>query len=442
MTELFTQGNAYLNEITNGNEFLISLIVMSLIASATLLARYTPKAIYIFTKRNFTTSFTINNTSYQENSVMSILQSFIQRQITETSSRTLSFNVKTWFFDDKDVDDMYSSVGLGYGFHWFFYGGRLFWCHKKKLESSGSEIQKNEITLFTFGRSHKPIIDLITSLIPSNGIKDGIRVYTPTKDAGWEVSDVIKKRSVDSIAIEDVKKSQLMDSITNFKNNHEWFDRANLPYKFSTILHGVPGTGKTSIIKSIASEFNMNLCILNLHDMSDDKLQKLLSRIPKNSVLAIEDFESSGAVSNRGISVNPDNSPETNDKSLGFEAFSCLTLTGVLNTLDGLVPLNDVILFMTTNDLKSVDEAVYRDGRIDLVLEIGKISDKEIRPIVQKLFPEEDLTMFYFKECVGSKINKASMICGGDFNKFIEALEDENLIETRNENGKIYSISN
>lgn len=42
-----------------------------------------------------------------------------------------------------------------------------------------------------------------------------------------------------------------------------------------------------------------------------------------------------------------------------------LTLSGILNTLDGIVSLDNKIIILTTNCIKNIDSALLRSGRVD-----------------------------------------------------------------------------
>lgn len=65
-----------------------------------------------------------------------------------------------------------------------------------------------------------------------------------------------------------------------------------------------------------------------------------------------------------------------------------LTLTGILNALDGLVPLDDQIVILTTNHPEVLDEAILRKGRIDHIVELGLLGDVEVRRYIKLMFPE------------------------------------------------------
>ena len=72
----------------------------------------------------------------------------------------------------------------------------------------------------------------------------------------------------------------------------KWYDDRGIPYKLNMIFHGYPGTGKTSTIKSIASELNFNLAMVNFDsEMTDSKLIRSLKEVPKETILVLEDID-------------------------------------------------------------------------------------------------------------------------------------------------------
>ena len=58
------------------------------------------------------------------------------------------------------------------------------------------------------------------------------------------------------------------------------------------MLLDVPGTGKTSLIFSLASELKMNIAIMSFtSEMNDNILMRCFRRIPENCILVIEDID-------------------------------------------------------------------------------------------------------------------------------------------------------
>jgi DNA polymerase III delta prime subunit len=61
-----------------------------------------------------------------------------------------------------------------------------------------------------------------------------------------------------------------------FLNNKEWYNKKGIPYTLGILLHGPPGTGKTSIIKAIAKDTNRHVFNIKL---SKNTTQKQLTNL-------------------------------------------------------------------------------------------------------------------------------------------------------------------
>ena len=71
------------------------------------------------------------------------------------------------------------------------------------------------------------------------------------------------KRNTYSIPRWNGKKIQTIVSNFLTDETREEFESFGVPYKLNLLFHGYPGTGKTSLVYSIASELNMNVALLS-----------------------------------------------------------------------------------------------------------------------------------------------------------------------------------
>ena len=78
-----------------------------------------------------------------------------------------------------------------------------------------------------------------------------------TKITGIKVINGLK-RSIESMSL-NKEGMALLDDIKKFisPESEELYERLGVPYKRNYLLHDPPGTGKTSIIRSIASELGI-----------------------------------------------------------------------------------------------------------------------------------------------------------------------------------------
>ena len=69
---------------------------------------------------------------------------------------------------------------------------------------------------------------------------------------------------------------------------------------------------------------------------------------------------------------------------------SDVTLSGLLNVLDGVSASEERLVFMTTNHLDRLDSALIRPGRIDYIQLIDHASDHQIRTMIDRFYPAVD----------------------------------------------------
>jgi hypothetical protein len=357
--------------------------------------RQVPKTVYSATLKQCMTSLTFNNaTAWSEDRVH--FTSFMQWFCEQPWSR-YSRNISLESPNSRTI------IGPGFGTHFFVYKRRLYWFKKEALNSQGSTNEKERVTIFTWGRNQQVLKDLVSSFMPKeNSLKS--RIYTYTGDQGWQYLCEIKKRPLKTVAMNKATKDKLIFELEQFYESEEWYNERGMAYKSTFVIHGKPGTGKTSIIKALAAHFGKNICTININSMDDTSFEKALSHLPPNSVVLIEDFDSSAAFKAR-TPKKPKVEPvetlgalpaapakkkvaEANIFEALNEEFSRLTLSKVLNVLDGVVSLNGTVIFMTTNHIDKIDDAVVRKGRVDHLMEIGYLTDVEVREYIHVVFPE------------------------------------------------------
>ena len=98
---------------------------------------------------------------------------------------------------------------------------------------------------------------------------------------------------------------------------------------------------------------------LNSDGMNDSQLITQLSNTPGRSIIVMEDIDVSLPSKNRRIQIQ-----KKREESQEYGHNSKVTLSGVLNALDGLCTADSQIVIMTTNFIKDLDPALIRPGRL------------------------------------------------------------------------------
>lgn len=396
----------YINLVSGGNQFVAGVILAAVMGAITTVVYKTPRLIYSFIKNQCTVTVTLNNGTWEGEMLFNRVLAYLYENAWSLFTRNLA--VKSYYDNGK----LLAGIGIGYGMHLIYHNRRFYFARLTKIDSPGSEKQKEEITIMTLGRSHNALKALVDHFKPDDN-RDKLTIHKYIKSE-WEIVDTVKRRGLDHIALNPETRRDMVDEFTYFLNNKEDYYSINIPWKMSILLHGKPGTGKTSLIRALASDFKLDVCIINLAWMSDDMLQNAVSTCPSNSIILFEDFDAStAAVKTRSVN-------DKNTKAAENDSFTGLTLSGILNTLDGISSLDGTIMFFTTNHIECLDDALIRDGRIDIRRELPLIRGDVLMEYLTRLYGElPDMTI---KDTLGKDINGMIYRCKKDKTKLINEL--------------------
>ncbi|KAK3186294.1 hypothetical protein K4F52_004832 [Lecanicillium sp. MT-2017a] len=181
---------------------------------------------------------------------------------------------------------------------------------------------------------------------------------------GWTLAMRRSQRRMDTIVLPEKVKTEFLNDIEEYldPDARAWYADRDLPYRRGYLLHGKPGTGKSSLSFAAAGKFNLDIYVLNLAKVNDASLQKLLGKLPTRCIVLLEDIDAIDTAKNR-----VGNAASQNEEPTG----NSVTLSGLLNALDGVASEEGRVLIMTTNHVDRVDNALIRPGRVDKMVEFG-----------------------------------------------------------------------
>ena len=167
-----------------------------------------------------------------------------------------------------------------------------------------------------------------------------------------------------SIITQNNIKQDIRNDIKKFRDSSISYKDLGIPYKRGYLLYGPPGTGKSSLVYGLAGELGLSICVLTLsdRDLSDDELMNRLVSAPKNSIILLEDIDVALPSDKRKTELEVENRRNKQANNFNFYSGS-LTLSGVLNSIDGVATADSQILIMTTNHKENLDPALIRPGR-------------------------------------------------------------------------------
>lgn len=208
--------------------------------------------------------------------------------------------------------------------------------------------------------------------------------------------DFVSKTSFDNMYFPS--KKMIIDHLDLLKNK-------KIP-KLGILFHGSPGTGKTSCIKAIANYTKRSIIEVKLKNINNKEqlidlfFSKELGKfaVPLSErIYVFEDIDCDSVSLDR-------NQKNEKDKDDNKTMLPSLSLSDILNCLDGILELKDVIIIMTTNHVKKLDEALIRPGRIDLKIQFEKLDIDSINKTIKHHF-NDTIPAKYIKEISGCELD-------------------------------------
>ena len=213
------------------------------------------------------------------------------------------------------------------------------------------------------------------------------------------------------------RQDEVRHRVNFFLTRKDWYDKRGIPHTLGLLLHGTPGTGKTSTIKAIANEAHRHIININLGAVRtkkqlkklfyDDRIEVCENMENTNSVTeyiipinkriyVIEDIDviDSDLVLKRAAKTNTsillDGTPVQKGLPVTDERnpdnTSDLDLSTILNIIDGTLETPGRILIITSNYPEKLDEALIRPGRIDMLIEYKRCNRQILTDMYRSFF--------------------------------------------------------
>ena len=322
--------------------------------------------------------------------------------ITVTDDDAAFAWVKEWFLEQEflkrirrlDLDTTVRNERIAMvpapGMHWFWYGGRPFQVWFSRTESTHERSIKRveSLTFRTIGRNRGLLQILVNDVVSCHTRRLGVQSYLYTHNDGWDCFEGYAPRLLESVVLEPGEKEHLIEDVKNFRASKQRYARLGIPYHRGYLLYGPPGTGKTSLVSALAAHFGLSIYVISLTDFTDRSLMSSVNQVPANSVLLFEDIDCAKSGKAREPAASEANGGMQTQAEKANAPTNGVTLSGLLNVLDGFYAPANVLFVMTTNHIEVLDEALLRPGRIDYRLYLGKATDRQKVELYRRFFPQ------------------------------------------------------
>jgi len=268
-----------------------------------------------------------------------------------------------------------------------YFENKPYFHHSELLKEVILEYSNDEILINFIDEAKKMVEDIMNR--EGRNLDTTIRKYiydTSISYPEWELINIAKKRSLDTLFLPNLIHNKIFNFITNFisDDTKKEYESYGIPYKANLLFSGMPGSGKTTTIHCIASLINSDIGIIsftrNMDDIQFTKAINNISKLENCRVLILEDIDS--------LFIDERKQHDSTKNNI--------TLSGILNCLDGLARNEGIIICITTNRKDVLDEAIFRTGRVDIDIEFNHIQKDEIINMVEFYYKDKQLAVDFY----------------------------------------------
>ncbi|OHF02799.1 hypothetical protein CORC01_01900 [Colletotrichum orchidophilum] len=334
------------------------------------------------------------------------------------------------------------------GVHGFWYKSRYFRLHRKQQSvfdgeaNYGTFRKEEDLIVSCFGRSPEPIKELLRFVkefyYQDHYARTTIKRPSPAPmrryGGRYNWSQVANRpvRPMRTVVLDPKQKGQVLADMNEYLHpaTPRWYANRGIPLRRGYLFYGPPGTGKTSLSFALAGVFGLDIFVISLLEptLTEEDLGTLFNSLPRRCVVLLEDIDTAGlarveeesdaaAAPPRGTKDGDNKADKDGGKDEKSKKATATTtnkddwkvsdlaralkkevkddkkgisLSGLLNAIDGVASQEGRILVMTTNKPESLDEALIRPGRVDLQVGFTNATPGQATELFQRMYEADE----------------------------------------------------
>ncbi|KAK8952559.1 Calmodulin-interacting protein 111 [Platanthera zijinensis] len=278
----------------------------------------------------------------------------------------------------------FSQLSPNHSLHDSFSGHRLLWTHHS--DALHDSLEERRSFSLRLPKRHSPAL-LSPYLSHLSAAARAIavssrdrRIFTNSSASSWSSVAFRHPATFQTLALDPALRSFLLSDLDAFSAGRDFYARVGRPWKRGYLLHGPPGSGKSSLIAAMANHLQYDVYDLELTRVPHNAaLKSLLLQTTPRSLIVIEDIDCS-------LRLTGDRRSKKRKAAAEEGGEERVTLSGLLNFTDGLWSCcgEEKMVVFTTNYKGGVDGALLRPGRMDVHVRLGACGGHALREMVAR----------------------------------------------------------